>query len=82
MARKKYPLGQTRDPRNVEELVVETFTHRQPLADGRVIFADPSARFWMLDGSSWYGVPPKEWDAARAAADGYTHSYECVSDYS
>lgn len=68
MARKEYHDESAASRRRAiyEVTVVETFTHAQPLPGGGVIYADPAERFWMQDGHSWYGEPPKHWNASLA----------------
>lgn len=58
-------VGDTRDARNTPVHHFETFTHRQVLADGRVLYADPAARLWRLDGRT-VDAPPAEWNPALA----------------
>lgn len=66
----------------VLEAVTETFTHKQSLADGRVIRADPPNNFWLVPGASWYGAPPKEWEPSKAVEEVFTRRYESEKDYS
>jgi len=83
MARKKRIVGwHDRHSGVCTEDVVETFTHKQQLADGRVIFADPANRFWRFAGCSWYGEPPAGWNPAEAVECVHTRSYTTESDYS
>ncbi len=66
-----------------EEEVTETFTHRVTLGDGTVLRADPAEAFWYDNRfGSWYGEPPKEWDAAKAVEEAFQRRYVEEADYS
>ncbi len=57
----------------------ETYTLKQVLDDGRVIWHD-GRDLWLAAGYSWYGQPPAEWDPDKAVADElirtFTFSYD------
>lgn len=71
-------------PAMCEEEVRETFSHACHLPDGTTLRGDVAERFWYDPRiGSWYGVPPKGWDAAKAVKEAFTRApYSEEADYS
>jgi hypothetical protein len=82
MAREQRILTASRDATYVLAACVETFFFIQTLADGRILRADPEARFWSIGGSSWYGTAPVEWDSVKAIPAVHVRRYKMELDYS
>lgn len=65
--------------KRVQVGTLSTFTHRQVLADGRIILADPARKHWCITndpmGDTNYAWAPALWDESKAVAA----FYKCVT---
>jgi hypothetical protein len=61
--------------------VIETYTLKQALDDGRVIWHD-GHDLWLAGGFSWYGQPPAQWDPTRAVPDTLVRKFDNTYDVS